>query len=226
MKILLVEDNEMVAKGLIYSLEQNGYEVVNKINVKDATNFIEAQIPNLIILDISLPDGNGFELYDKLIKTKNIPTIFLTAKDDEDDIVKGLELGAEDYITKPFSTKELLARIQKILLRKKQNTIIKIKNIEFDIDKMVVYKNKKELSLTSLELKILHLLFLNLDKVVTRDEIIEKIWEWTGNDVNDNTVTVYMKRIREKIEEDIIVTLKGIGYRIDTEGEQARWKIK
>ena len=87
---------------------------------------------------------------------------------------------------------------------------------------MVVYKNKKELSLTSLELKILHLLFLNLDKVVTRDEIIEKIWEWTGNDVNDNTVTVYMKRIREKIEEDIIVTLKGIGYRIDTEGEQAR----
>lgn len=222
MQILLVEDNEMVAKGLIYSLEQNGYEVVNKINVKDATNFIEAQIPNLIILDISLPDGNGFELYDKLIKTKNIPTIFLTAKDDEDDIVKGLELGAEDYITKPFSTKELLARIQKILLRKKQNTIIKIKNIEFDIDKMVVYKNKKELSLTSLELKILHLLFLNLDKVVTRDEIIEKIWEWTGNDVNDNTVTVYMKRIREKIEEDIIVTLKGIGYRIDTEGEQAR----
>ena len=215
MQILLVEDNEMVAKGLIYSLEQNGYEVVNKINVKDATNFIEAQIPNLIILDISLPDGNG-------IKTKNIPTIFLTAKDDEDDIVKGLELGAEDYITKPFSTKELLARIQKILLRKKQNTIIKIKNIEFDIDKMVVYKNKKELSLTSLELKILHLLFLNLDKVVTRDEIIEKIWEWTGNDVNDNTVTVYMKRIREKIEEDIIVTLKGIGYRIDTEGEQAR----
>jgi len=222
MQILLVEDNELVAKGLIYSLEQNGYEVVNKINVKDATNFIEAQIPNLIILDISLPDGNGFELYDKLIKTKNIPTIFLTAKDDEDDIVKGLELGAEDYITKPFSTKELLARIQKILLRKKQNTIIKIKNIEFDIDKMVVYKNRKELSLTSLELKILHLLFLNLDKVVTRDEIIEKIWEWTGNDVNDNTVTVYMKRIREKIEEDIIVTLKGIGYRIDKEGEQSR----
>ena len=222
MQILLVEDNELVAKGLIYSLEQNGYEVVNKINVKDATNFIEAQIPNLIILDISLPDGNGFELYDKLIKTKNIPTIFLTAKDDEDDIVKGLELGAEDYITKPFSTKELLARIQKILLRKKQNTIIKIKNIEFDIDKMVVYKNRKELSLTSLELKILHLLFLNLDKVVTRDEIIEKIWEWTGNDVNDNTVTVYMKRIREKIEEDIIITLKGIGYRIDKEGEQSR----
>ena len=222
MQILLVEDNEMVAKGLIYSLEQNGYEVVNKINVKDATNFIEAQIPNLIILDISLPDGNGFELYDKLIKTKNIPTIFLTAKDDEDDIVKGLELGAEDYITKPFSTKELLARIQKILLRKKQNTIIKIKNIEFDIDKMVVYKNKKELSLTSLELKILHLLFTNLNKVVTRNDIIDKIWEWTGNDVNDNTVTVYLKRIREKIEEDIIVTLKGIGYRIDTEGEQAR----
>ena len=164
---------------------------------------------------ISLPDGNGFDLYKNYIKKKEISTIFLTAKDDEDDIVKGLELGAEDYITKPFSTKELLARMNKIILRKNKNTIIKIKDISFDIDKMVVYKENKPIELTSLELKILHLLFMNINKVVTRNEIIDKIWEWTGNDINDNTVTVYLKRIREKIKTDIIITIKGIGYRID-----------
>ena len=195
MEILLVEDNEILAKGIIYSLE--------------------TEKTKLIILDISLPDGNGFDLYEKNIKDKNIPTIFLTAKDDEDDIVKGLEAGAEDYITKPFSIRELIARINKILLRNKKNSIIKVKDIEFDIDKMVVYKEGKEINLTSLELKILNLLFMNLNKVVTRNYIIEKIWEWTGNDVNDNTVTVYLKRIREKLVTDIIITIKGIGYRID-----------
>ena len=155
------------------------------------------------------------DLSGKNIKDKNIPTIFLTAKDDEDDIVKGLEVGAEDYITKPFSIRELIARINKILLRNKKNSIIKVKDIEFDIDKMVVYRDGKEINLTSLELKILNLLFMNLNKVVTRNYIIEKIWEWTGNDVNDNTVTVYLKRIREKLVTDIIITIKGIGYRID-----------
>lgn len=214
MQILLVEDNIMVAKGLIYSLEQQKYEIIHKMNIKDTRQYLNSNFPDLIILDISLPDGNGFDLYNE-IKDKNIPVIFLTAKDDENDIVKGLELGAEDYITKPFSTKELIARINRILLRVKKNTIIKVKDIEFDIDKMVVYKDKKELQLTSLELKILNLLFTNLNKVVTRNYILDKIWEWTGNDVNDNTVTVYLKRIREKIDSDIIVTIKGIGYRID-----------
>lgn len=122
-----------------------------------------------------MPDGNGFDLYKNYIKKKEIYTIFLTAKDEEDDIVKGLELGAEDYITKPFSTKELLARMNKIILRKNKNTIIKVKDISFDIDKMVVYKEEKQIELTSLELKILHLLFMNINKVVTRNEIIDKI---------------------------------------------------
>lgn len=145
----------------------------------------------------------------------DIPTIFLTAKDEEDDIVRGLEMGAEDYITKPFSVRELIARINKIVLKKKKNLVIKVKDIEFDIDKMVVYKNNDQIQFTSLELKILHLLFINLNKAVTRNYILEKIWEWTGNDVNDNTVTVYLKRIREKLGCDIITTIKGIGYRID-----------
>lgn len=219
MEILLVEDNEILAKGIIYSLEQQKFNVIHKMNVKETTKILEDKKPNLIILDISLPDGNGFDLYEKNIKVKYIPTIFLTAKDDEDDIVRGLDAGAEDYITKPFSIKELIARINKILLRNKKNTIIKVEDIEFDIDKMVAYKDKKKINLTSLELKILNLLFINLNKVVTRNDIIEKIWEWTGNDVNDNTITVYLKRIREKLGTDIIITIKGIGYRIDEDGK-------
>jgi DNA-binding response OmpR family regulator len=214
MEILLVEDNEILVKGLIYSLEQNNkFKVIHKINIRETQNHLLSNLPDLIILDIALPDGNGFDLYKNEIKNKNIPTIFLTVKDDEDDIVKGLELGADDYITKPFSTRELIARINKIFLKK--NTIIKVKDIEFNIDKMVVYKNSKEINLTSLELKILNLLFCNLNKTIKRDDIIEKIWEWTGNDINDNTVTVYLKRIREKLGTDIIKTVKGVGYLIE-----------
>lgn len=216
MKILLVEDNATIAKALKYALEQEKYKVVQTENIKETQQYLNKEIA-LIILDVSLPDGNGFDLYEKTIKKLNIPTIFLTAKDEENDIIKGLELGAEDYITKPFSVKELIVRMKKILLRQKKNTILKVKDISFDIDKMVVYKNKEKLELTSLELKILHMLFLNMNKVVTRNDIIEKIWEWTGNDINDNTVTVYLKRIREKLKTDIIITIKGIGYRIDEE---------
>lgn len=217
MKILLVEDNEILAEGLIYSLEQKKYQVIHTLNVENTLKILKTEKIDLAILDVSLPDGNGFDLYRNNIKEKNISSIFLTAKDEEDNIVKGLELGAEDYITKPFSIKELMARINRIILRNKKNTIIQVQNIKFDMDKMVVYRDNENVELTNLELKILNLLFLNLNKVVKRSEIIDKIWEWTGNDVNDNTVTVYLKRIREKIKTDIIITIKGIGYRIDSE---------
>lgn len=214
MQILLVEDNLSIAKGLIYSLEQKEYKVSHTDTIERTKLALEGKKIDLIILDISLPDGDGFKLYESKIKNKKIPTIFLTARDEEDDIVKGLELGAEDYITKPFSTKELIARINKILLRGK-NEKITVQNIEFDMDKMEVHRNKEKIELSNIELKILQLLFLNINKVVTREDIIEKIWDWTGNDVNNNTVTVYMKRIREKLGVDIIITIKGIGYRID-----------
>ena len=215
MGILLVEDNLMIAKGLEYSFKQENYNLIVATNLKQAAKVIEDNKIDLIILDIALPDGNGLDFYENKIKTLNIPTVFLTAQDDEEIVVKGLNLGADDYITKPFSTKELFARMNKILLRNKKNTIINIQNIRFDMDKMIVYKEDKTIELTSLELKILYLLFSNFDKVVKRDDIIEKIWEWTGNDVNDNTVTVYLKRIREKLDADIITTVKGIGYRVD-----------
>lgn len=215
MIILLVEDNESISKGLEYAISKTDYEINIKTNLKDTIEYLEKNRPDIILLDISLPDGNGFDLYNKIILKQNIPTIFLTALDDEENIVKGLNMGAEDYITKPFSTKELLARINKIILRSKKRTIIKVKDIEFDLDKMAVYKDSKQIELSSLELKILQLLFINLNHVVTRETILEHIWNWTGNDVDDHTVTVYLKRIREKIKSDIIITIKGLGYRID-----------
>ena len=116
-----------------------------------------------------------------------------------------------------YSERELIARINRIILKENKNLVVKIKDIQFDIDKMEVFKNSTEVNLTSLELKILNLLFTNLNKVVKREDIIEKVWEWTGNDINNNTVTVYLKRIREKLDSDIIKTIKGIGYRVDTE---------
>lgn len=214
MKVLLVEDNLSIAKGLIYAFKQNEFEVNHAQNIKEAENMLKAEKYSIIILDIMLPDGNGFELYEKIKQDYFTPCIFLTARDDEDDIVKGLELGAEDYVTKPFSTRELIARMNKILLKGKNNKI-KVKDITLDLDKLVVYKNDQIINLTALEIKLLTLLFTNIGKVIKREYIIEKIWDWTRNDVNDNTVSVYIKRIREKLDSDIIVTIKGIGYRVD-----------
>ena len=209
MNILLIEDNLSIIKGLAYSFEKNNYKLIYKTNIRETKEYLKNNTNiDLIIIDITLPDGNGFELFENTIKKLKIPTIFLTAKDEEDDIVKGLNLGAEDYITKPFSTKELLARINKIL---------KIKDITFDMEKLELYKNQQQIELTPLELKIINVLFININKVVSRNILLDKILEWTGNFVDDHTITVYLKRIREKIGTEIIKTIKGIGYRIDEE---------
>lgn len=216
MDILLVEDNLSIIKGLEYSFKINGYNLSYKTTVKDTLESLKDNVKiDLIILDVTLPDGNGFDLYKNHINNTNIPTIFLTANDDENDIVKGLEFGAEDYITKPFSTKELLARIKKILARYKKENIIKVDDITFDMDKLEIFRKNVKIELTALELKIVNLLFININKVVSRNTLLDKIWEWTGNDVDSHTVTVYLKRIREKLKSDIIITVKGIGYRID-----------
>lgn len=218
MNILLIEDTESIIKGLTYSFEKNNYNLTVKTTIKDSKEYLlnNSNI-DLIILDITLPDGNGFNLFENTIKNLKIPTIFLTAKDEEYDIVKGLNVGAEDYITKPFSSKELLARVNRILLRSKKKNIIKVKDISYDMDKFVLMKDNIPIELTALELKLVNLLFNNLNKVVSRNVILDKIWDWTGNYVDDHTVTVYFKRIREKIGTDIITTIKGMGYRIDEE---------
>ena len=213
MKVLLVEDNYSIAKGLIYAFEQNEFEVKYAKSISEASKLLNEEKFNIMILDVMLPDGNGFEFYKRIKEEHFTPTIFLTAKDDEDDIVNGLELGAEDYVTKPFLIRELIARMNKILSKSKSNKI-KIKDISIDLDKMVAYKNDEEINLTALETKLLIYMFTNAGKVLKREYIIEKIWDWTRNDVNDNTISVYIKRIREKLDTDIIVTIKGIGYMV------------
>ncbi len=213
MKILLVEDNKSISDNLKYTFNINNIDLDVTNNIKSTKDYLEYNKPSLIILDVTLPDGNGFDLYKSELSKMNIPVIFLTACDIEENIVEVLNMGASDYITKPFRPLELIARINKILHKK----TIKIKDITIDMNKMIVTKNNEIINLTTLEYKILNLLIENINKVVTRDRIIDSIWEWTGNDVNDNTITVYMKRIREKLNSDIIVTIKGIGYRIDEE---------
>ena len=218
MNILLVEDTKSIIKGLSYAFEKENYNLTVKSSIREVKEYLlnKPEI-NLAILDITLPDGDGFNLYKNTIKELNIPTIFLTAKDEEDDIVKGLEEGAEDYITKPFSTKELMVRVNKILLRYKKKSVIKVKDISFDMDKLVLMKNNDQIELSALELKLINLLFSNINKVVSRNIILDKIFDWTGNYVDDHTVTVYFKRIKDKIGTDIIKTIKGMGYRIDEE---------
>ena len=213
MKILLVEDNKSISDNLKYTFNMNNIDLDVTNNIKSTKDYLEHNKPSLIILDVTLPDGNGFDLYKRELSKMNIPVIFLTACDIEENIVEVLNMGASDYITKPFRPLELIARINKILHKK----TIKIKDITIDMNKMIVTKNNEIINLTTLEYKILNLLIENINKVVKRDRIIDSIWEWTGNDVNDNTITVYMKRIREKLNSDIIVTIKGIGYRIDEE---------
>lgn len=213
MNILFIEDNLNIIKGIEYLFKQSNYNIITKTNIKESIEFLKNKKVNLIILDISLPDGNGLDFYKNHIKKYNVKTIFLTANDNIDDICYALDNGACDYITKPFRGKELLSRINRIL----KNNTTKIKDITFDLNKMEVYKNDNIINLTGLEIKILFLLVNNIGKIVKRNELIESIWEWTGNDVYDNTVTVYLKRIREKLGCDIIKTIKGIGYRIDEE---------
>lgn len=189
------------------------------MTIKDSKNLLESNnIYNLIILDISLPDGSGFDLCKYIKSNYNIPIIFLTAKDEEQDVVQGFDLGADDYIIKPFRTRELISRANNILRRYNniQTNIITSSNIKIDLDAQRVYKNDDEIVLTALEYKILALLFTNINQTVSREKILDKIWDIAGNYVNDNTLTVYIKRIRAKLSpNDIIKTIKGIGYRIE-----------
>lgn len=217
--ILLIEDNESILKGLVYSLDQERFKVTTAMTIKDSKNLLESNnIYNLIILDISLPDGSGFDLCKYIKSNYNIPIIFLTAKDEEQDVVQGFDLGADDYIIKPFRTRELISRANNILRRYNniQTNIITSSNIKIDLDAQRVYKNDDEIVLTALEYKILDLLFTNINQTVSREKILDKIWDIAGNYVNDNTLTVYIKRIRAKLSpNDIIKTIKGIGYRIE-----------
>lgn len=217
-KILLVEDNETIIMGLKYSLEQEGFQVISAKTAKESKEKLDNKSIDIVLLDVSLPDGNGFEICKEIKEKNDIPVIFLTAQDEETSVVLGLDLGADDYIVKPFRTRELISRIKSVLRRygkKEENNIIQYKDIKIDTISAKVYKNNKEIIFTSLEYRILLMLFTNQNKLITREQLLEKIWDIAGNFVNDNTLTVYIKRIREKLEDDsIIKTIRGLGYRI------------
>lgn len=221
MKILIVEDNEAIYEGLKFSLEHENFSIVVAKNIKEAKQEILKNIYNLIILDIMLPDGDGIDFCKNIKSNLDIPVIFLTAKDSEGDIVKGLNVGADDYIVKPFRIGELVARINNALRKYKNNeNIIKIEDITIDTEKMKIYKNSNEVILTNLEWRILNTLLNSRGNIVTREKLLNLACDIRGNFINDNSLTVYIKRIREKLEDDInnpqiIKTIKGIGYKIE-----------
>lgn len=224
MKILIVEDDDAILDGLTFCLKKEGFEIIPTEYAKKGIEIALEEKVDLLILDINLPDINGLQLYRMIKEKKDIPTIFLTANDSELSIVEALDSGADDYITKPFKTRELISRVHSVLRRSKreEQSIIEIKDIVINLTEAKVYKKGNLIFLTTLEYKILLILFMHPNWVFTREEILSNIWDTDQEYVNDNTLTVYIKRIREKIEDDptnpkIILTVRGVGYRVDHE---------
>ena len=220
-RILIVEDDTTTAMGIEYSLQSEGYTVVHAKDCKTAEQELKNNSFSLILLDLNLPDGSGYDICKKVRSNGDTPVIFLTAVDEESNVVMGLDLGADDYITKPFRLRELLSRIKAILRRSQRglDNSIKIKDITIRVDEGRVYKGTEELFLTALEYRLLLTMFSNKNKVFSRENLLASIWDVAGNYVNDNTLTVYIKRLREKIEDnphkpDIIKTVRGMGYRV------------
>ena len=217
-KILLIEDDEIIALGLIYAFEQEGYLVVHCKTVHEAKNAISSSKFDLAIIDMQLPDGNGFDVRDSLKESK-ASIIFLTVVDDEGNIVRAFESGVDDYITKPFRLRELLARIKRTLNSRTNNenvSIITLGNVTIDIAAAKVYIRDRFLELTALEYRLLLTFAQNRGQMLTRTQILENLWDSAGNFVEDNTLTVYIKRLREKLGDSVIIeTVRGFGYRVD-----------
>lgn len=220
MDIFLLEDDSAIGIGLSYSLKNEGYGVTVAKTVKEALKVIKEKSFSLYILDLTLPDGSGYDVCTEIKKSGDLPVIFPTAYDDEVNVIMGLELGADDYISKPFRVKELLARIKTVLRRYNKDTadgIINIGNIKINTNEAKVYRNSQEIILTAMEYRLLLTFINNRGIVLTRQKLLEDIWDVAGDFVNDNTLTVYIKRLRDKIEEDpanpsVIKTVRGLGY--------------
>lgn len=222
-KILLVEDDATLAMGIEYSLKNEGYRVDMANNITLAKQLIDRESYDLMLLDITLPDGSGYDLCKYIRRTLETPIIFLTALDEEVNIVMGLDLGGDDYITKPFRIRELLSRIKAVLRRyseKVEKDILISGDIKVLQMENKVYRNDEEVFLTPSEYKLLILLMRNPDQVLSRNAILEKLWDVEGDFIDDNTLSVYIRRLREKIEKDssqpqYIKTIRGIGYKWD-----------
>lgn len=217
MRILLVEDNLLTVKGLKFLLEHEKFEVEVATNAASTATKFSEHLYDLILLDINLPDGDGFTIANNIRESnKDIPIIFLTAKDDEQSIIKGFDYDADDYIVKPFRNRELISRINAALRRRKTKVSqIKCGNLLLDEDNATLQDGGKNIALSALEYKILRLLMLNSGRIIKRERLLDEIWDSSGHVVSDNTLTVYIKRIRNKISShSSIETIKGIGYRM------------
>ncbi|MFR6291378.1 MAG: response regulator transcription factor [Peptococcaceae bacterium] len=219
-QIFLVEDDKAIAKNLILLLRAEGYGVVHGATQKEAIALLATAQFDLALVDLSLPDGNGFAVYTEVKEMQKIPVIFLTASGDEASVVTGLNMGAEDYIIKPFRPRELIARI-KAALRKsgRSAAVFQIGDLQMDTGSGIVKKDGREVFLSPLEYRLLLLFFNHPQMIMTREQLLDELWDAAGEFVNDNTLTVYIKRLREKIETDpaepqIILTVRGLGYRL------------
>ena len=220
--ILMIEDDSTIAFGVKYALEQEGFKIDICKDLESGRFNINEKSYDIILLDVMLPDGNGYDFCKEIRKIKNTPIIFLTACDDEVNIVMGLDIGGDDYITKPFRVRELISRIKAVVRRNKGEDkgkkILSYGNLSIHTLEARVYKNGEEVFLTSAEYKLLLILIQNENIVLSRNQILEKLWDVTYDFINDNTLTVYIKRLREKIEDDssnpkFIITVRGMGYK-------------
>ena len=219
-KILVVEDDTLIVRNLSELLRQEGFAVTTASGQKEALQAAENVGFDLALLDISLLDGNGFSLCKSLKERYQLPVIFLTATDDEASVVMGLDMGADDYIIKPFRPMEMISRIKSVLRRTgRAQAVFEIGNLRVDSVRGTVHKNGKEVYLSALEYRLLLVFLNNRGVVLSRSKLLESIWDIAGEFVNDNTLTVYIKRLRDKIEDDpqnaqIIRTVRGIGYKV------------
>lgn len=223
-KILFVEDDLPLALGIEYTLKQEGFDVIHAKNLEEAREKYKSLDFNIILLDVMLPDGSGYDFCREIRKESEVPIIFMTACDEEVNVVLGLDMGGDDYVTKPIRVKELISRINAVLRRKgitntkSSEEIIKTGNILIEPLKYKVYKYGLNIDLTAIEYKLLLILIKNKGNAIERVTLLEKLWDVDGNFVDGNSLTVYIKRLREKIEDDIknpqyIETVRGIGYR-------------
>ena len=225
MDIFLLEDDDAIAMGLSYSLENEGYTVTVAKSVSQALEIINKKNFSMYLLDLTLPDGSGYSVCKRIKEIGDFPVIFLTAYDDEVNVVMGFELGADDYITKPFRLKELLVRIKSVFRRYNNDSgdgKIKVKDLVVNTNEAKVYKNGNEIVLTAMEYRLLLILLNNRGCVLSRTQLLENIWDVAGDFVEDNTLTVYIKRLRDKIEEnptepEYIKIIRGLGYIIENE---------
>lgn len=225
MTVLIVEDDEIILEGLKYSLMEEGYEVAAAVDAASANKILqEGRQIDFCLLDVMLPDGNGFEICEKIRARGDVPILFLTACDDEVSTVRALEMGADDYIAKPFRIRELLARMKAILRRtnreaKSEGSIVKVGENQVNLRMGKVYLGNREVVLTAMEYKLLLIFINNRGQVLSRTQILGRLWDEAGEYVNDNTLSVYIKRLRQKLgdtgEEHLIQTVRGIGYRLN-----------